>query len=202
LIAGSVDASTTNGRISGTYSGSTLTLVTTNAVISGTYNATSLTLKTTNGAVDVDTTVGRTVTISSSNAHIRGPISFIGDARSFDANVHTTNGAIEIRVPTLPLGAELGLDARTSNAGSGLTLPSTFEGSIWQYTSNSGAPSLVINLGMRDPSGRGREYTVQSVENGRRQREDLVGWGYERGAGHVRMKTSNGASAVRIVQGQ
>ena len=197
----SLDASTTNGRVLGSYSGTTLTLVTTNAEITGTYNASSsLVLKTTNGAVQTDTSIGHTLSITTSNAPIHGAVSFIVKAGAFDATLHTTNGPLDILVPKLPVGAALSLNARTSNDVASLILPASFEGRIWQSTSNSGTPKLEVAQGLRDPAGKGREYIVSSVSSGKKEREDRVGWGNERGSGYVRLTTSNGAAGVRIVQ--
>jgi len=74
-----------------------------------------LVLKTTNGAVQADTNVGHTLSISTSNAPVRGPISFIRKAGVFDATLHSTNVALGVLVPELPFGAVLSLNARTSN---------------------------------------------------------------------------------------
>ena len=201
VAVASLDASTTNGRVLGSYSGTTLTLVTTNDEITGIYNASSsLVLKTTYGAVQTDTSVGHTLSITTSNAPIHGPVSFIGKAGAFDATLHTTNGPLDVLVPNLPLGATLSLNARTSNDVANLILPASYEGRIWQSTSNSGTPKLEVAHGLRDPAGNGREYIVTSVSSGKKEREDRVGWGNERGSGHVRLTTTNGAEGVRIVQ--
>jgi len=185
----------------GSYSGTTLTLITTNSEITGTYNASSsLVLITTNGAVQTDTSVGHTLSITTSNAPIHGPVSFIGKAGAFDATLRTTNGPLDVLVPKLPVGAALSLDARTSNDVASLVLPASFEGRIWQSTSNSATPKLEVAEGLHDPAGKGREYVVSSVSSGKKERENRVGWGSERGSGHVRLTTSNGAVGVRIVQ--
>jgi len=200
VTATTLSASAINGLILGTYSGDMLTMGAPNGYISGTFNASWLTIETTNGAIDVDATVYHGLIFTSTNAPIRGPISFVGNAKTFSAELSTSNSAIDVRVPKLPYGAALSLNARTANAAASLVLPATFEGRIWQGTSNSGTPKLNVEKDLRDPLGKRREYVVASVTGGKGHREDLVGWGTARGAGNITVATSNGASAVSIVQ--
>ena len=47
---------------------------------------------------------------------------------------------------------------------------------------------------MRDPTGKERRYVVTNVSSENRELEDRVGWGSERGSGHVRLTSSNGAA--------
>ncbi|KAG9227349.1 hypothetical protein CCMSSC00406_0004112 [Pleurotus cornucopiae] len=163
---------TSNGPISGTIYSPDLRLITANAPISGTFNATkSLHLITSNAAIHAD--IGLTndgdhstdAVLKTSNGPIRSFISLLRDKECSSGGIYsikttTSNAALGVDFPTAPVNSTLSLDSKTSNAPATVSLHPTYEGRF-DLLSSLFTPVLEKSSA-DDPSGRGRERTIES----------------------------------------
>ncbi|KAH7090931.1 hypothetical protein BKA62DRAFT_776426 [Auriculariales sp. MPI-PUGE-AT-0066] len=209
VVFDTVDLKGSNGAIiAQNLTADTIAAATSNARIVGSYTASDrLSLTTSNGLIDASVNLdGPSLILRTSNAAIKGTARLTApngrSAHRREVILKASNGVIDWTLATLPIGAQLSLDARTSNSQAHLTLPSTYEGRIQQSTSNAGTPTLDVDVRRADPDRRGREYVVTSVSSGKRERTDHVSWGGERASGQVKFSSSNGRVGVRVVDGE
>ncbi|KAF5381736.1 hypothetical protein D9615_005391 [Tricholomella constricta] len=93
------------------------------------------------------------------------------------ATIHTSNGKLNVNMPRQPFGgnASFYLDASTSNAPATVVLHPDYEGTYDLKTSV--ADALIEETDMKDPSGMGRERTVERTSEGHRTRGSIF-WSY------------------------
>ncbi|KAH7096747.1 hypothetical protein BKA62DRAFT_644044 [Auriculariales sp. MPI-PUGE-AT-0066] len=204
---GKVELKGSNGHITvNTLHADSIELGTTNAKISGAFTvARALNLHTTNGQIQPQVVLGSTsvstptLNLDTTNAPITGTARLV-DSTAFSAIVRTGNGKLDFAVTALPVDATLMLDATSSNSPASLVLPASFEGAVYQRTSNSGVPAFTYNVA-GDPKGRGRAYQHETISADKRERKDRVFWGKDDGHidGQVNLITTNGRAGVEIV---
>ncbi|KZV71225.1 hypothetical protein PENSPDRAFT_630635 [Peniophora sp. CONT] len=137
-----------------------------NTAITGFYNITSsLELKTTNAPIDVEVDAyGHHpvwIRLITTNNKIDADISLHEVSRTgrFDVFAHSTNGAVNVDILESPLGGIIKAETKTTNAPARLALGPAFEGEIAAHTTN--AQALVDRTPSEDPTGEGRERTVE-----------------------------------------
>ncbi|KDQ26040.1 hypothetical protein PLEOSDRAFT_1046098, partial [Pleurotus ostreatus PC15] len=179
---------------------SDLRLITANAPISGIFNATkSLHLITSNAAIHAD--IGLTndgdhstdAVLKTSNGPIRSFISLLRDKECSSGGIYsikttTSNAALGVDFPTAPVNSTLSLDSKTSNAPATVSLHPTYEGRF-DLLSSLFTPVLEKSSA-DDPSGRGRERTIES-HSSRGVLSGRVQWaGSNESEGRVQVKSS------------
>ncbi|VDC05243.1 unnamed protein product [Peniophora sp. CBMAI 1063] len=137
-----------------------------NTAITGFYNVTSsLELKTTNAPIDVEVDAyGHHpvwIRLITTNNKIDADVSLYEVSRHgrFDVFAKTTNGEVNVDILESPVGGIVKADAITTNAPARLALGPAFEGEIAAHTSN--AQALVDRTPSEDPTGEGRERTIE-----------------------------------------
>ncbi|KAF4598791.1 hypothetical protein EYR38_007199 [Pleurotus pulmonarius] len=210
LVANNALLKTSNAPISGTiYSPNSLQLVTSNGAITGTFNASkSLHLITSNALIQADiglTNEGERPTkalVKTSNGQIRSSISLLKDTEGssggvYDVEAFTSNAPLDINFPTAPVDSTLSLDAKTSNGGAEVSLHPTYEGRF-ELVSSLFAPS-VEKSAVSDPSGRGRERTIQYTSLNKGILSGNVQWtGSDESDGRVLVKSSNAKVTLKL----
>lgn len=125
-----------------------------------------------------------------SNLFLRGPP---GDS-AFAVQAITSNSPANIRAVAQPPNSPLTLDVRTSNSPAVVLLPTAFEGPFTLRTSFFNVPVLRTGDGaVEDPTGEGRERTVEVTRQVRSVMEGKVYWGEwtTQGKGWVHVTSSN-----------
>ncbi|KAF9494205.1 hypothetical protein BDN71DRAFT_1393660 [Pleurotus eryngii] len=210
LVAENAFLTTSNAPISGTiYSPNLLHLITSNGAITGTFNTSkSLRLITSNAPIQADvglTNEGNHPTeaiIKTSNGQIRSVINLLRDTEGSVGGVYgveafTSNAPLNINFPTAPVDSTLSLDAKTSNAGADVSLHPTYEGRF-ELVSSLFAP-VVEKSTVNDPSGRGRERTIQYSSLNRGVLSGKVQWaGSDKSDGRVLVKSSNAKVTLKL----
>ncbi|KAG8906112.1 hypothetical protein FRC00_012848, partial [Tulasnella sp. 408] len=111
-----------------------------------------------------------------------------------------TNGRLNLTIPHAPVGSHIQLDGKTSNAGTYVGLPPSFEGHLSLRTSNGYA--AVRNLQREDPSHHGFQRTLVIDKRSARSLDGRVWWGPEkdhRDLGYAKVTTTNGANQVDLL---
>ncbi|KAG8930164.1 hypothetical protein FRC03_006468 [Tulasnella sp. 419] len=192
-----------------------LVIQTSNAPISGFFNVTDLiTLSTSNGAIDADVDLRSEdqhspteLNFRTSNARISTAVALHSTKNSrlqsrggwFNLRVSTSNGRLNVTVPTAPITSHLNIVASTTNGGSLVDLPSAFEGSFALSTSN-GALN-VADEDPEDPTGQGLKRSIELDRVVRGHVSGRVWWGDakdHRELGTVRVRTTNGDNILRL----
>ncbi|KAG9221279.1 hypothetical protein CCMSSC00406_0008886 [Pleurotus cornucopiae] len=210
LVAENAFLKTSNAPISGSiYSPNLLHLITSNGAITGTFNTSkSLHLITSNALIQADvglTNEGNHPTkaiLKTSNGQIRSAISLLRDTEGsvggvYDVEAFTSNAPLNINFPTAPVDSTLSLDAKTTNAGADVSLHPTYEGRF-ELVSSLFAP-VVEKSTVNDPSGRGRERTIQYSSLNRGVLSGKVQWaGSDKSDGRVLVKSSNAKVTLKL----
>ncbi|KAF5381737.1 hypothetical protein D9615_005390 [Tricholomella constricta] len=119
------------------------------------------------------------VHLETSNAPVEAYLSVGSDftEAKLTATIHTSNGKLNINMPRNQFGdnATFYLDASTSNAPATVMLHPDYEGNYDLKTSI--ADALIEETDMKDPSGMGRERTVERTSGGHRARGSIF-WSY------------------------
>ncbi|KAF8959955.1 hypothetical protein BDZ97DRAFT_1835763 [Flammula alnicola] len=171
---------------------------TTNGFIRGIFNTSgSLMLTTTNSPIDVDVGLESTegsapeLTALTTNGAIQAAISLTTTAPSnqggsYAVSLTTTNGNLQVRIPSQPVNSSLHLTATTSNGPANMVLNPAYEG-----TFSLQSPTAVVvreRKGIEDPSGEHRRRRVRYNMVGKFTQGD-VRWGTE---GEARTRTGIG----------
>ncbi|KAJ7342449.1 hypothetical protein DFH08DRAFT_963201 [Mycena albidolilacea] len=200
LAAGHARLSTFNGLITiESLKSPDLVLETSNAGISGTFNTSgTLQLTSSNAPIKVtinlesiDPTRPTSVFMRTSNARIAAKLHLLtvghGRGGPFIVSGTTSNGALDLSVPTSPVGNELSLTARTSNEPAAVRLHGAYEGTFSVATSNFGSQVRRV-----DEEGDGRQVEYEGVGSGR---GETMGYVYaeerNRELGNVEVRTTN-----------
>jgi hypothetical protein len=106
----------------------------------------------------------------------------------------TSNGALDLSVPTSPVGSELSLTARTSNEPAAVRLHGAYEGAFSVATSNF--ESKVRRV---DEEGDGRQVEYEGVGSGRGETKGYV-YAEERNRelGNVEVRTTNAPAVLWV----
>ncbi|KAF7428848.1 hypothetical protein PC9H_008080 [Pleurotus ostreatus] len=210
LVADNALFKTSNAPISGTvFSLSSLRAITSNGAITGTFNASkSLHLITSNALIHADiglTNEGKRPTkalVKTSNGQICSSISLLKDTVGssggvYDVEAFTSNAPLDIDFPTAPIDSTLSLDSKTSNGAASVSLHPTFEGRFELVSSLF--PPTVEKSTISDPSGRGRERTIQYTSLNRGVLSGKVQWaGSDKSDGRVLVKSSNAKVTLKL----
>ncbi|KAL5521356.1 hypothetical protein ACEPAG_9281 [Sanghuangporus baumii] len=174
-----------------------------NAPISGKYNVTgSLELVTSNSPIDAIVNMNSensnitSLLLKTSNGRIHSDLFLYGPpvTSTFAVQATTSNSPADLRVVTQPDSSPLTLNVSTSNAPAVVRLPTAFEGPFILRTSSFMTPVLRTGDGtVEDPSGQGRERTVQVTRQVRSVLEGKVFWGEwtTKDKGWVHVNSSN-----------
>ncbi|KAL5504624.1 hypothetical protein ACEPAH_7287 [Sanghuangporus vaninii] len=174
-----------------------------NGPISGRYNVTnSLELVTSNSPIDTIVDMNSensqisSLLLKTSNGHIRSNLFLHGPpvTSAFSVQAITSNSPADLNVLTQPHSSPLTLDVLTSNSPAIAVLPTAFEGPFILRTSAFIIP--VLRTGdntVEDPSGEGRERTVEVTRQIRSVLEGKVFWGEwaTKGKGWVHVTSTN-----------
>ncbi|KAM0753378.1 hypothetical protein T439DRAFT_324012 [Meredithblackwellia eburnea MCA 4105] len=151
VSAESITLQTTNGVVDIARSSAVTQLVarTTNAdiVVRDGVKSASVILNTSNGKVvssgSAPIEVGKTLALTTSVAPVDVAVALVGSSVSqFDVTVKSTDGAVNVEVVDLPVGAKIRSFVMTSNEVAKLTLPALYEGSF-TVTTNTPFTSLL-----------------------------------------------------------
>ncbi|KAG8856932.1 hypothetical protein FRB96_006195 [Tulasnella sp. 330] len=191
---------------------------TTNAAIDGSFNVTDrLSLVSSNGHIDVavratndDWEQPTRVFLSTSNAYIAATASLLtseggkyvkSKASGLHLTTSTTNGHLEIDIPTAPPNSRLDYFGTTSNNRARLTLPPAFEGEITSKTSNSNV-NFHHNPSPKDPTGDGRTRHFGKETHAKGSFGIETWWGNDRDEhtkfGNAHIQTSNAAVTISL----
>ncbi|KAG8901229.1 hypothetical protein FRB99_005470 [Tulasnella sp. 403] len=214
-----IDFSSTNSAIRAkSLRAKSIEATTTNSPISGSFNATSfLLLATSNGYIDVDIGASNedwhkptSINLITSNARIEADIVLTSSTKTdgdpaapgFSINPTTSNGRLHIAIPSAPVGSHINVGARTSNAAAWLGLPPAYEGKVALSTYN-GVVNVIPHPNTEDPSGHGhsRTWKIDKAMMGRVV-EGRVWWGPEkdhRELGYAEVRTSNAQNIVELL---
>lgn len=198
LHAQNTEVKTTNANILGDFDATdSLRLVTTNGYIQAKVQAfnqdwhrpTAVYAKTSNGRIETEITL-------QTDVHAHQPSA----AGGLKVDAIATNGRLNLTIPHAPVGSHIQLDATTSNAGTYVGLPPSFEGHLSLRTSNGYA--AVRNLQREDPSHRGLHRTLIIDKRSAKSLDGRVWWGSEkdhRDLGYAKVITTNGANQVDLL---
>ncbi|KAL4259465.1 hypothetical protein AB1N83_008607 [Pleurotus pulmonarius] len=201
LVAKNALLRTSDGPISGSIDSPNLRLITSNAPISGTFNASkSLHLLTSNAAIHAniglsnDDDYSSTALLQTSNGPIRSFINLLRSEESpFAGGIYhietiTSNAPLSVDFPVAPVNSTLSLDGKTSNAPATVSLHPTYEGRFKLITSLF--TPVLEKSSVDDPSGRGRERSIES-RSSRGVLSGRVQWrGSDKSEGMVQVKSS------------
>jgi len=194
ISAALLEAKTANAPISGSFNVTdSLRLETSNAKIEAKIHAsngdwhkpTKLTLATSNSPIDVEASL---VPLEAAD----------GATSGYQLKTRTSNGFLNINIPTAPAGSHLDIHGSTSNVGASVVLPPAFEGTISARTSNAGV-NLNHHHTAEDPLGERREHHVVTEENMWGKLRGKTWWGDDaKTLGTVEIQTSNAMVGVTV----
>ncbi|KDR75472.1 hypothetical protein GALMADRAFT_483435 [Galerina marginata CBS 339.88] len=180
---------------------------TSNGAITGDFDASSaLSLLTSNSPIKVNVGLKNDnngtqskLVVRTSNSPLQAAInlSSTSGGGSFGVTTTTSNGQLQVSFPAAPVDSKLQLVASTTNSPAHVSLPPAYEGSFSLSSSPFSAPSL-NQLNPPDPSGRGRQRTVQHYQVGGGQLNGNVSWGGDRGQGTVSVRTTLSPSTLDV----
>jgi len=187
-----------------------------NGPIVGQFNVTnSLRLATVNGPIeadinvenDVDKAKPSVIDLTTANGHIAAELSLFSTKSTgglFKVLATTANGPIDVSFPTAPVSSVLNLKAVTANAHTDVSLHPTYEG-VFHLNSVLLSPKLVVDADIEDPSGNGKERTVNAEGSKKGELSGEVFWG-EKGddtpAGSVEVRTTLAPNVLRLEDGK
>ncbi|KDQ56481.1 hypothetical protein JAAARDRAFT_36637 [Jaapia argillacea MUCL 33604] len=186
-------------------------------------------IKTSNAPIEGSFKTDNSLTLVTSNAHIKASVGLYSKQNKFATQVdmRTSNGPIEsdisltssegssggsfkvigstsnahldVQFPVSPVSSRLNVDLKTSNAPATVAMHPAYEGTFNLRTSNL-RPSIESPDTVEDPSGKGRKRSVYQSSYTRGNIEGMVYWDkLNRDAGDVHVKSSN--APIRLVLG-
>jgi len=187
--------------------GEIASLRTSNGPIEGSFNtSTVLDIHTSNAPITVDVGLFHTdghpspkVSLKTSNGPIGTNLSLYTTSDSgiggvFEADIHTSNSPLGIKLVQAPVDHTLHMKAHTSNSPVRAALHPTFEGTFRLSSSRFFRPTVHTNSSIEDPAGKDRRRSVDIKTIGSPVVEGLVRWlpaEREQHLGHVEISTSN-----------
>jgi len=196
---------------------------TSNGAITGRYQVNdTLVLETSNGRIDVELEVedsgrridGTDVVLRTSNAaltasaklyathHVQEKSSFTSAKNGrFSLDARTSNGRLNVNIPTIPFDSALKLTGRTSNSPVDVVLDNrgSFEGTYTAETSSyMGMPS--VERADAGDERNGQRRVLQRLIGGKGSSRGQVFWGrWDKGRdGSVEVRTSNSQIHLRV----